>query len=58
MSVTDFPVLCGSALIGGHLERGDEPDTVEYLDQPTRYACLNTRRALVLSGIAVPPFES
>ncbi len=35
-----------------------EPATLDYLDQPTRYACPKTRRALEGSGIQVPPFES
>ncbi|THE66504.1 NAD-dependent epimerase/dehydratase family protein [Salinadaptatus halalkaliphilus] len=35
-----------------------EPETLEYLDHPTRYACPATKRALAGSGLEVPPFES
>ena len=35
-----------------------EPEALDYLDHPTRYACPATRRALVGSDIEVPPFES
>ena len=35
-----------------------EPETLAYLDHPTRYACPATRRALAGSGIEVPAFES
>nr|WP_049920163.1 SDR family oxidoreductase [Halobiforma nitratireducens] len=35
-----------------------EPETLAYLDHPTRYACPKTQRALAGSGLEVPPFES
>ncbi|MCU4925988.1 SDR family oxidoreductase [Halobacteria archaeon AArc-dxtr1] len=44
----------GSSLLGIDLE----PETLAYLDHPTRYACPKTRRALSGSGHEVPPVES
>ena len=35
-----------------------DPETLAYLDHPTRYACPKTARALAGSGIEVPPFET
>ena len=35
-----------------------DPETLAYLDHPTRYACPETTRALAGSGIEVPAFES
>ena len=35
-----------------------EPETLPYLDHPTRYACPATQRALAGSGVSVPPFPS
>jgi thioester reductase-like protein len=35
-----------------------EPATIDYFDQPTRYVCPNTRRALEGTGIECPPFAS
>ena len=35
-----------------------EPETLAYLDHPTRYACPATRRALAGTAFEVPPFES
>ena len=35
-----------------------DPETLAYLDHPTRYACPKTTRALAGSDVAVPPFET
>ncbi|MDQ2051787.1 SDR family oxidoreductase [Natronolimnohabitans sp. A-GB9] len=35
-----------------------DPNTLAYLDHPTRYACPATTRALAGSGLEVPPFEA